>query len=408
MFPDLYITSKTGKLRIWKCWVDDNKIFRTDGQVDGKLKDPSIREISGNTLRTPQEQALQEAEKYWIKQLDKGYRPAADDIEGNKIFNFVLDQKTANGGMNRGVKMFGESKIVTKTTNGAKNLSQRHYPMLAKSYLDQKNKVKFPCFIQPKLDGVRAVCYKNNDKIVLESRGGKDYVFLDHIRCELNEVFEKYPNLIIDGEFYFHDTSMKNVERFQLISKACKITRSEPFEDEQRVEFWIFDLWDTDLSFKQRNEKLENIIKNKKFLKLVETQTVNCHNEIEEGMNKFIQDDFEGLMVRNDAKYVSRNNYHCNDLLKYKRFQDEEWVIIGAEECAGTQKGAIKWICENDGKKVTAKQMGTVEHSKKLYRDYLKNPDNFIGKLINIRYNDVTKDNIPRFPRATAIREDLN
>ena len=102
---------------------------------------------------------------------------------------------------------------------------------------------------------------------------------------------------------------------------------------------------------------------------------------------------------------------HQSCLLKYKRFEDEEWEVCGAGECVGgTQDGAIKWICrkmiKGKEKKVIAKQMGDTETSSALYKEYQKNPDKFNGRMINIRFNDRTKDGVPRFPRATAFVED--
>jgi len=433
MFPILFCEKSSTKIHEWRIWVEDSKIWRTDGQVGGKMKDPIAREISGNTLRSPEEQALLEAEKYWIKQVDKGYKPAEKDGKGMKIYNHVISQKSQNGGMNRGVKMFVETQITAGSTSGNKEMTEHHYPMLAKHYLEHLEKVKFPCYTQPKLDGVRAMGFISSvkldieildshshshshsdseyDKVILESRNGKDYVHLNHIREEIKILLKDYPKLVLDGELYTHNfENKKNVERFQFLSEACKITRTSPHPKESFVEYWIFDIWDTECSFPGRFAILQDLFNNYsgKILKLVPTKQVDSHQEIEKFMNKTLKQDFEGIMIRNSqAKYISRKDYHCDDLLKYKRFEDEEWVIVGADECQGTQKGAIKWNLELDSKRVVAKQMGSVEDAKELYKQFKKTPEKFIGEKINIRFNERTKDGIPRFPRATVIREDL-
>jgi len=412
--PDLYTQTKTGKTRKWSCWVEKDIIFRSDGEVTGKMKEPSQRIVEKNTLRTSEQQAVLEAQKYWLNQVDKGYKPDEKDSEGMKVYNYVMEQKSRNGGMSRGVVMYGESKITPNTTSGVKDMTVSHYPMLAKHYLEHLEKVKFPAFVQPKLDGVRCVAYTSNDKVVLESRGGKDYMHLNHIREDLLKILKD--GVVLDGELYTHSLvkngiNLKNVERFQFLSEACKISKSAPHPEENNVQFWVFDIYDLTLTNKDRFYKLSKIFKKYKGsnLKLVETHTVSTHSEIDEKMDYFLKEDYEGLMIRNcESVYISKKDYHCDDLLKYKKFEDEEWEIIGAEECKGTQKGAIKWICEKNGNKVTAKQMGTVENCKKLYQDYLKNPDAFNGKMLNIRFNERTKDGVPRFPRATAIVYDKN
>jgi len=449
-FPLLFNNLDNGKIRVWACWVIGNVMYRTDGLVDGKIKTPTEHVYTGNTLKTPEEQALAEAEKKWIQQLSKGYIPKDDN--GLAIYNFVNEQKSLNGGMLRGVKMWGDTAITTGTTSGKKDLTIQHFPMLAKKYKDynkegdfvisiQGQNIKFPAIAQAKVDGLRALPrLTKNDKVMLESRNGKDYVHLNNLRNAIKEVLEKSGNkdIILDGEMYIHklyktsdgvfsktklvkSVELKGVERFQFLSETCKITRKVPHQYEDLVEFWVFDIWDnTNLSNFERWKKLEKIFK-KEFngiVKLVPTRIVNSHEEIEEFMKELVGElnnrngyEFEGLMIRQgNSPYVSKNNYHCDDLLKYKRFEDEEWQVTGAEECNGSHKGAIKWLCEKNinGQifKLTAKQMGSVEDSKNLYSMYLKNPKKFIGKMINIRFNDRTKDGIPRFPRATVFPED--
>lgn len=447
-YPVLYTTTKSGKKRLWSCWLDpDHKaVFRsTDGEVGGKLKDPASRIFKGNTRRTPSEQTEDWAQKKWIQKLDKGYQPDPKDEEGMNIYEKVMAQKALNGGMNRGVKMWGETHITTSTTAGAKDLSQRHYPMLAKKYKDHNKipakkgggevyglttvgkKITFPCFVQTKVDGVRALPRLDGERVILESRNGKDYVHLNHIRDEVRRWLRHKgcENIVLDGEMYIHslidkDRECKSVERFQFLSRACKITRTLPHPDEHKVQFHIFDLWDETKTFRERWAFLQSLFEgyDGDILKLVPTYEVSNHSEIEHHMRDFVGEtskregyEYEGLMVRqSDSLYVTRNGYHCSDLLKYKRFEDEEWEIYDAEPCAGNHAGAIKWKLKKviDGKerKVCAKQGGDLDISRRLMTEFNADSSRFIGELINIRFNDRSKDKIPRFPSATAIPED--
>lgn len=443
-YPVLYTTTKLGKKRLWACWLDkDDKpvFYSTDGEVGGKLKDASCRTFKGNTRRSAREQTEDWAQKKWIEKLDKGYQPDEHDVYGMKIYAKVIHQKEANGGMNRGVKMWGKTQITTTTTAGAKDLSQRHYPMLAKKYKDHKvvrgeevygltpvgKKITFPCFVQTKVDGVRALPRIANGSVILESRNGKDYVHLNHIRNEILRWLKKKKcmDFVLDGEMYLHQLvrdgkELKGVERFQFLSQACKITRKEPHPEEGLVQFYIFDLWDPDKTFEERWRILEALFEDYDghILQLVPTYKVEDHDQIEKHMQDFVGEstkregyEYEGLMVRqSDAKYVARNNYHCSDLLKYKRFEDEEWEIYDAEEQEGSHKGAIKWklrkVINGKERRVKANQSGDLEIARKLMKEFNKDKSRFIGKLINIRFNDRTKDKVPRFPSATAIPED--
>lgn len=441
-FPILFTTDRNGRERLWACWVKDNCVFRTDGLVSGKLKDPQKHEYAGNSVKSANEQAESEAEKLWIKKCDIGYKPKAD---GMKIYDFVRKQKEENGGMNRGVRMFTKTAITTKTTAGKKDLDKRHCPMLAKKYKNDDDSIssvgkqlKFPAIVQAKVDGIRSISWVNKGSVILESRNGKSFVFLDHIREEIKKLFSACgEEVILDGELYVHSLfktakgltkrktskELKNVDRFQFLSEACKITRNEPHKQEELVEYWIFDIWDIEKTNKERWQKLTGIFESYSgsILKLVPTKIVKNHDEIEKEMSRLIGEktgrngyEFEGAMIRQlDKLYETKNNYHSSNILKYKRFDDEEWTIEKADKCVGgVQDGAVKWHCKKtvDGKvlRVIAKQTGDVGMSKKMYKDYLKSSKKFIGKQINIRFNGRTKDGVPRFPRATSFVEDKN
>ena len=71
-------------------------------------------------------------------------------------------------------------------------------PMLAHKY--NPDKADYPAYIQPKLDGVRCVFTKDG----AYSRTGKEFKNVDHIKKDLKVVFNRYPNLILDGELYNH------------------------------------------------------------------------------------------------------------------------------------------------------------------------------------------------------------
>jgi len=445
----LLICEKDGRKRIWACWVKGNEVFRTDGFLGGKLKEPLGHKYEGNTIKTAEEQAESEAEKAWIKQIGIGYKPLDDDLNGNEIYKYVMSQKSKNGGMNRGVKMFGETGITGETTAGFKDFSKQHRPMLAKKYKEPNENgelglttsgksIKFPALVQAKVDGIRALPrIDESGNVVLESRNGNCFMYLNHVRDEIKYWLKKKgcEDLILDGELYIHkcyrndvgeptynwtSKEMKGVERYQFISEACKITRSEKHKFESMIEYWVFDIWNPNMTNKERWNVLNDLFKDYDgdIIKIVPTKIVRDHQEIEDFMNEMIgiNDsrlgyEYEGVMIRQmDSKYVASTT-HSSCLLKYKRFEDDEWQVYGAERCnGGNSDGSIKWLCKKiiGGKEVclVAKQTGDVEISKKMYTEWEKNPTSYINKMINIRYNETSKDGVPRFPRATSFVED--
>jgi ATP-dependent DNA ligase len=87
----------------------------------------------------------------------------------------------------------------------------RKKPMLAYPVSDKPIDYTKPTFIQPKLDGVRCLIqYERHtqpreDVVVAYSRTGKVWKNIDHILSSLRPFFQKYPDVILDGELYNHD-----------------------------------------------------------------------------------------------------------------------------------------------------------------------------------------------------------
>ena len=76
----------------------------------------------------------------------------------------------------------------------------RKKPMLAYPVSDKPIDYTQPVFMQPKLDGVRCLFTKDG----AFSRAGNQFMNVEHIEYDLKPVFNRYPNLILDGELYNH------------------------------------------------------------------------------------------------------------------------------------------------------------------------------------------------------------
>ena len=70
--------------------------------------------------------------------------------------------------------------------------------MLAHKFEDYKDKLIYPLFSQPKLDGIRCIVKSNG----MWSRTGKRIISAPHIFEALKPLFELNPDLIFDGELY--------------------------------------------------------------------------------------------------------------------------------------------------------------------------------------------------------------
>lgn len=100
-FPILYNESKGRK---WSIWVIDDCIYRTDGLSRKEfVKKPSCRKVQAKGKNTPNEQALLEAKRAWIKKLDGEFFPAKDDDEGQAMYLEVTNLKNKQGGNLHGI-----------------------------------------------------------------------------------------------------------------------------------------------------------------------------------------------------------------------------------------------------------------------------------------------------------------
>jgi len=116
---------------------------------------------------------------------------------------------------------------------------------------------------------------------------------------------------------------------------------------------------------------------------------------------KFLADGDEGVMIRNAASpyQVGKRSYH---LQKFKKFFDDEYKIIGANEGQGNDIGTVVWVCETpQGLPFAVRPKGTRAER----QDWYQNRDQYIGKGLTVKYQELTNDGIPRFPVGIAIRD---
>ena len=140
-------------------------------------------------------------------------------------------------------------------------------------------------------------------------------------------------------------------------------------------------------------------------VELTENIYVLKEDQLEEIHDLFVNEGYEGLMLRNlDMPYEFSRSWN---LVKYKVMKDGEYKIVDAEQALkGKQKGAIIWICETpQGDRFNVVPNGTIESRKKLWTEWELNPNDFIGKELTVQYQELTPKGIPRFPKGLAIRD---
>ena len=263
--------------------------------------------------------------------------------------------------------------------------------MLAHDFNKKENHIKFPCFVQRKFDGTRCVSIPN---LGLFSRNKKKYTHLDHITQEINML---PANIILDGELYSESISFQEIVG---IVKRQTLSKND-IQKQLHVKLFVYDIIN-DQPYHKRYQSLIDLFQKHKFKNLVLVHSDVCDSK-EDMMEKhalYVEQGYEGIMLRN--KNGLYKGTRSNDLQKYKQFMDDEYKVVGFEEGNGLEKGAVIWVCENKYKvPFRVRPRGTRESRQELFTNGL----NYIGKMLTVRFQELTNDGIPRFPVGIAFRD---
>ena len=393
-FPKLILTNKRIKnssskqpQKTWqiKTKIDSelNKItlITESGEPNGRIKSyqkvlSNIKLSSKKGISTLEKYAEEQAKKLFNSKKKEGY------VEYNNE-NQINNENEINNEEKKEEK--GNKKITIRT----------YYPMLAHQYENKKKEIKFPCFVQPKLDGVRCVVVNNK----LYSRNGNRFPELPHIENELSLLNKD--NLILDGELYTDDINFEKI-----VGLVKKFKKSEEDEkNSEKIYLNVFDYIDHKLPYEQRMKNLDNFFeknKNMKYIKQVKTEECKNQEAIYDFLEKYTKEGYEGVIIRNKKGNYEENSRSVN-LQKLKKFIDEEFEIIDyTTPDTGKEVGCVIWICKTkDGKKFNVRPSGNYQERKNLY----KNAKKFIGKMLTVRYQELTNGKVPRFPVGVAIRD---
>jgi DNA ligase-1 len=289
-------------------------------------------------------------------------------------------------------------------------------PMLSgkfDNFDEEVNDIRFPVLATPKLDGIRALKIKNK----LLSRTFKP-IPNNYIRTML----EKDLPDNIDGEL--------------MDIRGWEHTQSSVMREEEEPSFiyYVFDYVKDKLN-KPYMDRIVDLIALKlpKYCVKVIPKTVNNVEELLALEAQFIEEGFEGAMIRSpQSPYkCGRGTLRAQDLLKIKRFVDAEAKIIGYEEqmentneaekdaFGRTKRSSAKaglfgkgtlgrWNvkCINGEFKGVEFGLGTAKGvTQEMRQEWWKNRDELIGKIVTFKYQASGSVDAPRIPVFKGFRD---
>ena len=193
----LYSRATNGKINEYVIEVEDNKYRTISGYTDGVKTTSEWKVCAAKSYCTAEEQAMKEAIAMHRKKMETGSFENISDIDNEIYFE----------------------------------------PMLAQDWFKQKDKVKYPVYSQPKLDGIRCIVRKDG----MWSRNGKRIVSAPHIFYAMESLFKDNPDLIFDGELYA-DKFANDFNAICSLVKKTKPTAEDLNASAKQIQYHIYDL----------------------------------------------------------------------------------------------------------------------------------------------------------------------
>jgi DNA ligase-1 len=237
-------------------------------------------------------------------------------------------------------------------------------------------------WISEKLDGVRAIW----DGRILRFRSGRRVPAPAWFLAGL-------PKEPLDGELWL------GRGRFDELSGIVR--KAQPMDAEWRgVRYMIFELPDGPGSFTERSERIKAIVAaaGTPWLGFIEQYRVADRRALMKTLDEVVRAGGEGVALHRAAATYGAGR--TGDLLKLKPWQDAEATVVGYEPGKGRLDGLLG-----------ALRLRTAEGRE--FRvgsglsDALRRDPPALGTAVTFRYQELTRDGVPRFPRFWRMHQDL-
>ncbi len=373
---ELFKENARGKRQIWRVHVENGKATLEYGQQGGSLRKLESIYPEGKQGRTKEQQAVFETcRTIETKKRSKGYRVQYQD--------WSLEDLT------RAVDT-GEDE--TEELDTASTISSPH-PMLAVEV--GKIKIDPQVFMQPKLDGIR--CMAHLPTGTLYSRQRKRIDSLRHIEEAVREVATYLPNIEwLDGELYKHGLT------FSQVSSYVRTQKNENRKDEFAVEYHVYDCV-SDQPFSLRTHAIQQLQGLSPFIQVVHTMLVD-ESQITQVHQGFIQDNYEGSMIRSSGNKGYEVGKRSKTLLKKKDVIQEEFRCVGflaEKHSSAPTLGSIVMEVEDGGRQFKGRPAVPEEKRQHIW----DNQSQYIGQMCTVLFDSWTNKNaVPRFPRVVGFR----
>lgn len=264
-------------------------------------------------------------------------------------------------------------------------------------------KIGFPIAVEPKIDGVRCITIVKADEVEFISRSGNYLYNCEDIGAEILDCTKKLEKpFILDGELFsgnFHETM-----------STCRSSVNRPSQAAlDKMKLIVFDYMSLDDW--QRKECLKTYIERRKTLifnlpkegkvYFNQMKVADTEQELEAFYNLCLEQGFEGAVIKRlEGRYAF---YRSSSWLKYKPWQDGDFYCTKVFEGEGRNKDRLGAIQIYTGKAYCDVGTGFSDDQREFFWFV---QDNIVGKIVEVKYKELTEDGLLREPVFVRIRDD--
>lgn len=282
--------------------------------------------------------------------------------------------------------------------------------MLAHKF-EEKRIRKWPVAVEPKFDGVRALCIFKDGEARFFSRTGKEFLALQELGSEIAKELtanEIDMDLVLDGEI---------MDKSGSFNKIVGDVHKKDIQLDNAV-FNVFDIMSLEafntggsmMEYQVRRKTLANLMLARLgrlvalgLMKMVPVTYCHDHDHIMEVYSEIRAVGGEGVIVKPlTGVYVSKRSH---DWLKIKDQQSVDVPIIGFQEGTGKYEGLLgALIVDYNG---VAVNVGSgLDDASRI--EIWDKQDELMGMLVEVEYHEETAGDSPslRHPRFVRFRSD--
>lgn len=284
------------------------------------------------------------------------------------------------------------------------------YPCMLASGFSQKSfkAIKYPALVQTKMDGMRAnIIIDADGKVDVRSRNGKQISLDGHFDMFVMQIFHKSATLdnlsdfhgaVLDGELVVLDEKEdKILDRKTgngILNKAVKGTISK--EETKRVRMWCWDMIPLE-DFKKEycaipyfdrlavlGERMDEVfnVQEKHLVNILPALPIDDYEQAEVLFNDALANGEEGVIVKNgDSPWENKRSKYQ---VKMKAELEADLLVEAVNDGTGKYEGLVGSLSctTKDGNLKVNVGSGLTDEDRK------KDPDEFIGKIVSVKYNE--------------------